>query len=343
MAEYLGLTFDGRMSSAPEENRFVQFYNKNWEEILATTYYKSETVDWGHRLRPRLVYWGFLAGSTLPLSDEQLDTLAKVAVCIELVHKSSLILDDYIDRDTMRHGLPSFYITHGIEKTIMYTIHLLCVSLQTLTKVYYEHSIKDCYYYKSLTALISTLYDMSLGVLIELDLTSDDLSDIQKIKEIMNLETSSLIKNSLLLGYFLSESTAANIESAFEQIGTKLGYAFQVLNDLEPFCSLKNEAHKGSVNTDISRGRKNICFAVLFELLSNREKHEIFSADDHLLEHLFEKYHIKEIMLGEIHNVLLSIEIELSKLDSKIMCEGWIDAFTKFVKSVITTFESRLD
>lgn len=343
MAEYLGLTFDGRMSSAPEEDRFTQFYTKNWAEILATTYYKSETVDWGHRLRPRLVYWGFLAGSELPLSDEQLDIIAKVAVCIELVHKSSLILDDYIDRDTMRHGLPSFYVTHGVEKTIMYTIHLLCVSLQTLTKVYHEHSISGDYYYKSLTALISTLYDMSLGVLLELDLTPDDLTDIPKIKEIISLETSSLIKNSLLLGYFLSESTNVDIEAAFVRVGTKLGYAFQVLNDLEPFCNLKSEAHKGSVNTDISRGRKNICFSVMFELLSNREKREIITADDSLLEQLFEKYDIKKVMLGETHNVLLSIEAELSALNSKIKCDEWIDGFTKFIKSVFATFENRLN
>lgn len=343
VAEYLGLTFDGRMSIAPEEDRFTQFYTKNWAEILATTYYKSETVDWGHRLRPRLVYWGFLAGSTLPLSDEQLDTVAKVAVCIELVHKSSLILDDYIDRDTMRHGLPSFYVTHGVEKTIMYTIHLLCVSLQTLTSVYFSHSIDGYYYYKSLTALISTLYNMSLGVLKELDLTCDNLSDIQQVKEIMDLETSSLIRNSLLLGYFLSEKIDKNIEAAFERIGTKLGYAFQVLNDLEPFCNMKSEAHKGSINTDVSRGRKNICFSVIFELSSNQEKRQIATTDDALLEQLFKKYNIQKIMIDEIHNVLLNIENELSELRPKIRCDEWTDEFLQFIKSVFTTFENRLN
>lgn len=342
MSEYLGVTVDGKMSSAPEEDCFARFYFKNWGEILSTTYYKSETADWGHLLRPRLVYWGFLAGSTLPLTDEQIDTTAKVAVCVELVHKASLILDDYIDRDTMRHGLPSFYVTHGVEKTIMHTIDLLCVSLQTLTNVYFARSINEHYYYKSLTVLISTLHNMSLGVLKELDLTTDDLSDIQKIKEIMDLETSSLIRNSLLLGYFLSESMDVDVEATLERIGTKLGYTFQVLNDLEAFCNLKNETHKGSINTDVSRGRKNICFSVMFELLSSRDRHKIATADDILLEHLFEKYNIKKIMLDDIHNVLVSIEDELSELEPQIKCDRWTNLFLQFIRSVFTTFENRL-
>ena len=343
MSEYLGILSDGELYCAPDEKRFVQFYKMKWAEMMEQSYYKSENIDWGHRLRPRLVYWGFLAGSQPLPSDEQLDSIAEVAVCVELVHKASLLLDDFIDKDTMRHGELSFYVTYGVEKTVMYTIHLLCMSLRKLTDVFYKCSLASSFYYKSMTSLIGTLYNMSLGVLKELDLTGADLADVEKIKEIMDLETSSLIENSLLLGYFLSGDNTPDIERVLEQIGTKLGFAFQVLNDLEPFCSQKNEAHKGSKNTDISRNRKNICFPVLMELLSKREKEKAVTESDDYLINLFEKYNVKQILIEDVHNMIYGIHSDLIELTPKIKRENWGYLFMRFVASVISVFESRLN
>ena len=343
MSEYLGLMSDGELYCAPEEERFVQFYKKNWAKMMEQSYYKSENIDWGHCLRPRLVYWGFLAGSQSSLLDEQLDSIAKVAVCIEFVHKASLLLDDFIDKDTMRHGEVSFYVSHGVEKTVMFTIHLLCMSLKELTDVFYKCSLEGSFYYKSMTSLIRTLYNMSLGVLMELDLSSLDLANVEKIKEIMDLETSSLIENSILLGYFLSGDNVLDVEQTLEQIGSKIGFAFQVLNDLEPFCSQKNEAHKGSQNTDVSRNRKNICFPVLMGLLSKRERVKVVDESDDYLIYLFEKYNVKQILIDDVHNMLFGIQSELIRLTPIIKRENWGNLFMQFVASVISVFENRLN
>lgn len=343
MSEYLGILIDGEMYTAPEESRFIQFYKINWAKMMETSYYKSENIDWGHRLRPRLVYWGFLAGTQFSLSDEQLDSISRVAVCIELIHKASLILDDFIDKDTMRHGATSFHVTYGTEKTVMFTIHLLCMALKELTDVFYNCSLESSFYYKSMTSLVETLYNMSLGVLMELDLNKSDLTDIKRIKEIMDLETSSLIENSILLGYFLSGDNEREIEESLEKIGSRLGYAFQILNDLEPFCTLKNEAHKGSKNTDISRNRKNICFPVLMGLLPKQEKKKVAqSSEEHLL-YLFDKYSVKQILVDDVHNILRGIHAELIKLTPTVKRVNWASSFMQFVTSVIYVFESRLN
>ena len=343
MAEYMGLTTDGEMFAAPEEEIFVKYYEKNWSEIASKTYYGSENFDLGHRLRPRLVYWGFLAGTDSPLNDEQFDSVAKVAVCVELIHKSSLLLDDIIDKDTMRHGYPSFYTIYGTDKAIMFTINLLCTALKTMTEVYYRHSIGGSYYYKSMIVVVDTLYNMSLGVLMELDLEPKDFVNIHKIKEIIELETSSLIGNSLLLGYFLSEKCEESIEEMLERIGQKLGYAFQVLNDLEPFCNSQNEEHKGSLNTDISHDRKNICIPILMELMSKADAKRLTSfSDNSYIINMFNKYNIRRIMIDDIDNVILWIEDELKEHSYEVKYPNWAQEFKQFILSVITVFESRL-
>jgi len=56
MEKYLGLKDDGTYYAAKREAEFLNFYEKNWSEILSDTYYKSEQLDIGHKFRPRLVY-----------------------------------------------------------------------------------------------------------------------------------------------------------------------------------------------------------------------------------------------------------------------------------------------
>ena len=41
MEKYLGLKDDGTYYAAKREAEFLNFYEKNWSEILSDTYYKS--------------------------------------------------------------------------------------------------------------------------------------------------------------------------------------------------------------------------------------------------------------------------------------------------------------
>jgi geranylgeranyl pyrophosphate synthase len=74
--------------------------------------------------------------------------------------------------------------------------------------------------------------------------------------------------NSLLMGMYLAQIDNSDAIKIIERIGEKFGFIFQALNDLEPFCNLKNSDHKGSINTDFSRSRKNICVSRRCEIFS---------------------------------------------------------------------------
>lgn len=347
--QYWGLEADGELVSAQSEEIFIKWYESNWATTLSDTYFKGEQFDVGHRIRPRLVYWGFLFSVNDPsaLKDVDFDAIAKVAVSIELIHKSSLIIDDFIDKDVQRHGKPTLYSEVGAERAIVYSLNILGKALQIINQVFFEHPEANSKYFESMKSIMSTLQSMTLGVLKELDLEKEDLyTNAEKIREIMQLETSSLLTNSLLLGYYLNNFRSDRVCDLFRSIGDDFGFIFQALNDLEPFCSQENVNHKGQLNTDFSRNRKNICIPILFIFLTESEKRLIQSASDsnsdNIALSLFRKYGIQEIMLSEIMNsfehVVYSVNLLIDEGASKI----WVDSFIEFLTSVYRTCLSRL-
>ena len=318
MAKYLGLINDGQFYSIPKEEDFIERYEKKWSETMSTTYFQSETVDVGHKLRPRLVFWGYLSNAS-SLGHAVIDDLAQVAVCIELIHKASLLIDDFIDQDTSRHSKPTFHVEYGVEKTIIYALNILSKSLELLNYTYFKSNKLNSFYYRSMNDITLTLQDMTLGVLKELDLGINDLTDTSEIKTIMDLETSSLIKNSLLMGFYLSGKDNEDVEHSLKFIGKNLGYIFQILNDMESFFSTTLDAHKGSQNNDIDKARKNICIPVLFSMMSKQDKKIVYKNKKELnndaLMVMLDKYKIKQVLFEEIDNVTTKIKDKLYGMD----------------------------
>ena len=221
---YMGMTEDGLYAFAKGEEIFIEHYEKKWDETLADIYYHTNLLEYGHKFRPRLVYWGYCAGSTqTDFNENDYDAISQVAVCIELVHKASILLDDYIDGDTARHGMDAFHITHGPERTMIFSLHILCRSLRIINEIFADYINDSTYSKVSLKLVIQTLEDMTLGVLRELDLPDNvSMQKLDEIKEIMHLETASLITNSLLIGYLLSRNIKTNDIELFEKIGRKM-------------------------------------------------------------------------------------------------------------------------
>lgn len=346
---YLGMKKDGLYAFASGEETFIEHYEKKWNEILSDSYYHTELLSYGHKFRPRLVYWGYCAGKTIvTMNANDYDAIAQVAVCIELVHKASILLDDYIDGDTARHGIDAFHITHGPERTMIFSLNILCRSLRIINDTFMEYIDDSTYSKISMKLVIQTLEDMTLGVLRELDLSDDvSMQRLDDVKEIMHLETASLITNSLLVGYLLSQNKEMDNINLFQEIGRDLGYIFQVLNDLEPFCSKRNNDHKGSLNTDISRNRKNICVPLLYIYLTSKEKRKLENTPakekDALLLNLFKKYCIQEKLFDEISNVCIRIQNNISLMARNPQLQEWCSHFGVFVDSVINVSKKRLE
>ena len=337
-AIYVGIKEDGEFWTAPREQKFLEKYMSKWAETLSTSYFNDESIDTGHKLRPRLVYWGFLAGN--PVDTVELDDVADIAVSMELIHKSSLLLDDYIDKDKLRHGRRAFYLEHGVERTIIYSLNLLSTSLSIVNEVIKNYPNNTSMQYISMQGLIKCMYDMSLGVLIELDTKMTDQTSIKDVVKIIDLETSSLIQTSMLLGYYISRNVDAVIEKTLREVGQCVGYAFQLLNDLESVFGATVEEHKGNDHNDIEANRKNYCYAMLLSLINTKE-HKALDNGHESVSALFKKYNIKAVVLKEIEACGRKITSMVG--DNKSLDENWKTGFLSFYQSVILTYLNRLN
>ena len=76
--KYVGLIEDGAFTTAPLEEKFLESYMNIWTDVISKNYFKCENIDVGHKLRPRLVYWGFLAGN--PIENVNINDVAQICL-----------------------------------------------------------------------------------------------------------------------------------------------------------------------------------------------------------------------------------------------------------------------
>lgn len=263
---------------------------------LPESYHNSLQIVRGSRFRPLLTYYGY----TL-YSDELNETIYQSATAIELIHKASIIIDDIIDQDKKRHGMPTVHQQYSLNEALIISVFLLGKCIEMLS------DIDD----STVRLFSQMIIKMCQGTLSELNI--NDETAIADIRKILDNQTSQVIQNSLLIGM---KSYNESINNQYLEIaGYKLGYLFQLLNDCEvyfnPEFSIK---YKGNMNFDINKQRKNLCYSYLEQSLNNKEKSELDRGRYSILGNLLNKYNILDSIKKEIYCIELDIQNNLNIL-----------------------------
>lgn len=338
------------------ENNLLDFYNSffnafesEWNNHISKYEFQNLCqLNNGNRLRPMLLYWGYLLNkedkNLFNISDEELKFIMKPCMMIESIHKMSLLVDDWIDDDIARHGVATFHTVYGADAAILLAINLLLKGYLDLSH-YLNHSNIQAYC-KTLTMALQIAYDMTMGALNEVS-SKDTALDISKVKEIISLETSSIIRNGLIIGYTVSGDNDEEIIDLLDDIGYCCGYIFQSLNDMEPFGNADDlMKHKGSLTTDILRNRKNIIIAYIYAWASEDEidilaTHRNSKSLCEYVVQLINKYRIKEHIMSEISSLQLRIQDRISKIEKKTSCSNWCKHFNNFIDITIKASKKR--
>lgn len=295
----------------------TMFHTKwlNFLDNLHSSYGSALQLRIGNHLRPLLVYWGSALGSKSK-ADIPIEDLTELAICVEILHKTSIIIDDLIDKDTMRHNKVAFHKQYTPEETIIFAVYMLGT---LMTKINCLNSQYNYVKTPFLKLFSQSLREMSIGCLSELKLNHENCYNYETVVSIIQKETATLIKNSLLIGFLSNALCDQKVISLIEQIGEKVGYFFQVMNDLEPFCSNKNlTRHKGALNFDFNRARKNIVLPYIYGCCSIREKNlltENVNPDQELILHLYTKYKIESVIKSDMIAIQAQIQAHLDALD----------------------------
>ena len=327
-------------------DKFNQRFDIHWQNITEILETKHPQLTYGSRLRPQICLWGFLIAQHFP-SDSDIDKISNAAVSIELLHKATIIIDDWIDNDNERHGFNAYHYDNSPEEATILSLNMISLAMKRLESCVNDEIIMPEHYTLCLNILIKTIYFMSKGALEELRLKDNLIFDKSKISEIMQYETSEIIGNSLLMGYYVGlehHKPPERISSELKVIGDNFGHVFQTFNDLEAFvCPERLKKHKGTVNMDFFLNRKNIVVASLYEVANSKDRNILKNCNSSQLQDLLTKYKITEFIYTQT-NMLYDNLIERVKQMSNIkVSQDWICGFIDFFSKAKEYAESRLD
>lgn len=309
------------------ENQFLIEFDKIWNKGLESYNCSQAQLNGGSRLRPLMVLWGYLATfDDFELADVKY--IADVATSIELIHKATILLDDWIDGDEARHGAKAFHIEYDPYYTVILALHMVSDSMIRLKRFLPTDNKLSNSYYNCADIIAETIYSMSKGALEELRL-DNNMFNLDHIKRIAQLETAEIIGNALQLGYFAGNGKDLSVSKFFKFIGDRFGYLFQAMNDLEAFSNSSSLVmHKGSLNDDISISRKNIGVAMLYNIAKKSDKELIINGTPETLNALFKKYKIVDFIIKETELFYSNIVKEFSVY---AMSENWKHNFIQFM------------
>lgn len=326
--------------------KYRKMFEKYWEATLRTLHTSQSQLVMGNRFRPQLVLLGYLANfEPTDWENEDFALPAKVAVSIELIHKASLLLDDWIDDDTHRHGALAFHMENSPKQTVIMAIKMVGLSTYRLKEIFSSSPVLPQNYYLCLDKLIDIIYSMAEGAYQELSLGKEDLYNFETVRDIAMLETAEIIGNSLLLGFYCSigEKSLPEIEHRLKVIGDQCGYIFQVMNDMEVFSKpLALKEHKGSLNYDVAAKHKNLVIASLYQIASKRDCRKLEHADEIELQALVNKYNIIQIYLQELDVEFASLIMNANELSSMGVSGMWCDLFKAYLYTIRKNAQARL-
>jgi len=197
----------------------------------------KRSVMGGKRLRPVLV----IAAASC-LGAEINDAIIDACVAIELIHISSLVHDDIIDKSAVRHNTPTVYAKEGADIAILAGDFLLAQAQLIASNVSSEFA----------KLLAATFASMCEGQAMELIDRSNLMRSKKTYLETISKKTALLFAASCKTGAILAGASKAETDH-FEDYGQFYGLCFQLADDLLDILSSQQVSGK-SVGTDLKEG-----------------------------------------------------------------------------------------
>lgn len=191
----------------------------------------------GKRIRPRLLLQSYLA-----LGGRDLDSVAKPAAAIELMHTASVVHDDINDHGTLRRGRPSVNALWGRTFALL-TGDFLFTAVYELMAPYHNLNIDLA---KAATALVE-------GETLQASAVKNKTFTREAYMEIIAKKTAALFRAACSIGAKLAGANPREIR-VLSEFGFQLGLAFQIVDDILDLVEDDNKLGKTS-GLDITQGR----------------------------------------------------------------------------------------
>ena len=224
-------------------------------------------VNGGKRLRPYMVI------RSCQIAGGKSSNAMIAASAVEMVHNFTLVHDDIMDNDEMRHGVPTVHKKFGMPIAILAGDVLFSKAFQIIS----ESKLSSNATTHLISRLAKACVDVCEGQL--LDIKMADEKRIPTEKEYITMigkKTAALFDVSCAMGAICATNKPEDI-SNLSAFGRNLGIAFQITDDLIGVMG-DPKITKKPVGNDLREGKKSLPILMAIKLAKGNERKIILKA-----------------------------------------------------------------
>jgi len=182
------------------------------------------------------------------------DDIVELAAAAEIVHAATLVHDDIIDQALLRRGGLTVSKKFGDKVAVLAGDYMYTVALQSAV----IHGNPDLF-----TLLVQGTRDMVKGELLQLQYSNIDSISEKHYFDIITLKTAQFMGTCAKIGALEGNFNSDEADTVYE-IGSNIGYAFQIIDDTLDIIDESGVTGK-DVGNDFRDGKVTLPFLYLLE------------------------------------------------------------------------------
>ena len=224
-------------------------------------------VNGGKRLRPYMVI-----RSCQIVGGKSFNAM-NAASAVEMVHNFSLVHDDIMDNDEMRHGVPTVHKKYGMPLAILAGDVLFSKAFQIIS----NSRLSDSATTQLVSRLSKACVDICEGQLLDIKMAEERKIPSQaEYITMIGKKTAALFDVSCAMGAICASNKSKDV-SNLSSFGRNLGIAFQITDDLIGVMG-DPKVTKKPVGNDLREGKKSLPILMAIKLAKGKDKKIILKA-----------------------------------------------------------------
>lgn len=187
------------------------------------------------------------------------------ALAVELIHNFTLIHDDIMDQAMNRRGQPSVHIKWNTSVAI-----LSGDSMYTRAMMLLNELDEDADYRKVINLFLEGINKVCEGQALDMEYEQRKVVTLADYMKMIGGKTGALLETSLQMGGIIAGCSSEQ-QQHLKQVGTNLGYAFQIQDDLLDVIADPDKFGK-RVAGDIYESKKTYLMILAIERCNKEQK-----------------------------------------------------------------------
>ena len=224
-------------------------------------------VNGGKRLRP------FMVIKSCQILGGRTSYAMPAASAVEMVHNFTLVHDDIMDNDEMRHGVPTVHKKFGMPVAILAGDVLFSKAYQIIS----DSKLSGSSTTQIISRLAKACVDVCEGQLFDIKMAEEKRIPTQaEYIKMIGKKTAALFDVSCAMGAICATNNKKDIAN-LSSFGKNLGIAFQITDDLIGVMG-DPKITKKPVGNDLREGKKSLPILMAIKSAKGNDKKNILKA-----------------------------------------------------------------